>query len=79
MQLLIAVAFLCLRFCALPPPLRQDVAKLDAFLGLDGSAATASGAIALTFDVDTALRVCVEAGYGRQALFLAQTHGRHDW
>lgn len=31
------------------------------------------------FDVETAIRVCRQAGYFEHALFLAEKHGKHEW
>ena len=33
----------------------------------------------LNFDVETAIRVCRQAGYYAQALKLAQKFNHHDW
>ena len=33
----------------------------------------------LTFDVETAIKVCCQANYHRHALALAQKYQRHDW
>ena len=31
------------------------------------------------FDVETAIKVCRQAGYHQHALFLAEKHAQHDW
>jgi len=31
------------------------------------------------FDVQTAIRVCRQAGYYKHALFLSEHHQQHDW
>jgi hypothetical protein len=31
------------------------------------------------FDVETAIRVCRQAGYFEHAIFLAEKHGKHEW
>lgn len=33
----------------------------------------------MDFDVETAIRVCRQAGYFEHALFLAEKHGKHEW
>jgi hypothetical protein len=48
----------------------KDVPKLDAFIKTDE---------ALMFDVETAIRVCRQAGYHEHALFLARRHEEHEW
>lgn len=47
----------------------KDVAKLDAFIKRD----------TVHFEVETAIRVCRQAGYHQHALYLARAHQRHDW
>ncbi len=33
----------------------------------------------IDFDVETAIKVCRQAGYYTHALFLAEKHKQHDW
>ena len=33
----------------------------------------------MDFDVETAMKVCRQAGYHKHALFLAEKHNRHEW
>eukprot|EP01132_Coremiostelium_polycephalum_P001153 gene1153-1462_t len=47
----------------------KDVKKLDHFIKTDSG----------TFEVETAIKVCRQAGYYDHALFLASKHHRHDW
>jgi hypothetical protein len=47
----------------------KDVDKLDAFIKRD----------TVHFEVETAIRVCRQAGYYTHALYLARAHRRHDW
>lgn len=52
----------------------KDVGKLDTFIR--ESALTTNGA---SFDVDTAIRVCRQAGYFSHALHLAKSHKKSVW
>ncbi|KYR00557.1 RING zinc finger-containing protein [Tieghemostelium lacteum] len=47
----------------------KDVKKLDHFIKTDSG----------TFDVETAIKVCRQAGYYEHALFLASKNNRHEW
>ena len=33
----------------------------------------------MDFDVETAIKVCRQAGYFEHALFLAEKHNKHEW
>ena len=48
----------------------KDVKKLDEFIKQDSG---------YKFDLETAIKVCRQAGYFDHALTLARTHGRHEW
>lgn len=48
----------------------KDVQKLDEFVMTDRE---------LNFDVETAIRVCRQAGYNKHALYLARKYQEHDW
>jgi hypothetical protein len=47
----------------------KDHKKLEAFIKSD----------TVHFEVETAIRVCRQAGYYTNALYLARAHRRHDW
>ncbi|XP_052690623.1 vacuolar protein sorting-associated protein 11 homolog [Crassostrea angulata] len=49
----------------------KDVNKLDEFIMTKDRE--------VDFDVETAIRVCRQAGYFEHALFLAEKHGKHEW
>ncbi|KAI8913496.1 hypothetical protein EDD86DRAFT_200662 [Gorgonomyces haynaldii] len=46
----------------------QDLNKLDKFIETD-----------IPFDVETAIRVCKQAGFYEQSLYLAKRHLQHQW
>ena len=48
----------------------KDVQKLDEFVMTDRE---------LNFDVETAIKVCRQAGYNKHALYLAKKYEEHDW
>jgi len=48
----------------------KDIDQLDKFVAEDQT---------LTFDVETAIKVCRQANYHRHALALAKKYKRHDW
>ncbi|XP_033108411.1 vacuolar protein sorting-associated protein 11 homolog isoform X2 [Anneissia japonica] len=48
----------------------KDNTKLDEFIMTKEK---------VDFDVETAIKVCRQAGYYKHALFLAEKHGQHDW
>lgn len=48
----------------------KDVRKLDEFIKADSP---------YKFDLETAIKVCRQAGYFDHALLLARSHGRHEW
>lgn len=49
----------------------KDIQKLDEFIMTKDRE--------IDFDVDTAIKVCRQAGYFRHALSLAERHHQHDW
>ncbi|CAH1772502.1 unnamed protein product, partial [Owenia fusiformis] len=49
----------------------KDVSKLDEFIMTKDRE--------VDFDVETAIKVCRQAGYYKHALFLAKKHSQHDW
>ncbi|KAL6049387.1 Vacuolar protein sorting-associated protein 11 [Balamuthia mandrillaris] len=49
----------------------KDVQKLDEFIKTDSDA--------MKFEVETAIKVCRQAGYYEHALYLARRHNEHDW
>ncbi|PVD32476.1 hypothetical protein C0Q70_07915 [Pomacea canaliculata] len=49
----------------------KDVSKLDEFIMTKDRE--------VDFDVETAIRVCRQAGYHRHALLLAEIHEKHEW
>ncbi|KZT00051.1 uncharacterized protein LAESUDRAFT_816725 [Laetiporus sulphureus 93-53] len=52
----------------------KDVARLDSFIKRESSRATDE----LPFDLDTAIRVCRQAGYFEHASYLAKKYERHE-
>ncbi|KAI9446876.1 hypothetical protein F5148DRAFT_1278202 [Russula earlei] len=61
----------------------KDAARLDSFIKTEskrgGSGATAdNGTDELPFDLDTAIRVCRQAGYFEHAAYLAKRWSRHE-
>lgn len=57
----------------------KDVARLDSFVKSSSVARTSStGADELPFDLDTAIRVCRQAGYFEHAAYLARKYARHE-
>jgi hypothetical protein len=48
---------------------QKDMRRLDEFIKKEG----------LNFDVETAIRVCRQAGYFEHALWLAKKYSQHDW
>ncbi|XP_015915607.2 vacuolar protein sorting-associated protein 11 homolog [Parasteatoda tepidariorum] len=49
----------------------KDISKLDEFIMTKDRE--------IHFDVETAMKVCRQAGYYKHALFLAEHHDQHDW
>jgi hypothetical protein len=49
----------------------KDVDKLDSFIKKNSSE--------MSYDVETAIRVCRQGGYHEHALFLALKHKEHEW
>ena len=60
----------------------KDVARLDSFIKTESRRASAEGSELdkdeLPFDLDTAIRVCRQAGYFEHASYLAKRWGRHE-
>lgn len=59
----------------------KDVTRLDSFIkteSLRGSGTSDSKAGELPFDLDTAIRVCRQAGYFDHAAYLARKYERHE-
>ncbi|GAA95494.1 uncharacterized protein L969DRAFT_85167 [Mixia osmundae IAM 14324] len=54
----------------------KDVERLDAFLKADGPGHSNTGE--LHFDLETAIRVCRQAGYHEHALYLAKRYQEHE-
>lgn len=54
----------------------SDRARLDAFI--KNEAKRDAGADELPFDLDTAIRVCRQAGFFEHATYLARKYGRHE-
>lgn len=52
----------------------KDVTRLDAFIKAESSTVGDE----LPFDLDTAIRVCRQAGYYEHAVYLAEKHGKHE-
>lgn len=51
----------------------KDVNKLTEFIKRDENKSK------LNFEVETAIKVCRQAGYNEHALYLAQRHNEHEW
>ncbi|KAJ3050090.1 Vacuolar protein sorting-associated protein 11 [Rhizophlyctis rosea] len=51
----------------------KDEKRLDRFIK------TADSGTEISFDMETAIRVCRQGGYYDHALYLAKRHGRHKW
>ncbi|KAI0636391.1 hypothetical protein C8Q77DRAFT_1092491 [Trametes polyzona] len=57
----------------------KDVARLDSFIKRESLRTTGDGAKdELPFDLDTAIRVCRQAGYFEHASYLAKKYERHE-
>jgi hypothetical protein len=59
----------------------KDVARLDSFIKTDASVRRNSDGTEtneLPFDLDTAIRVCRQAGYFEHASYLAKKYERHE-
>jgi vacuolar protein sorting-associated protein 11 len=61
----------------------KDAARLDSFIKTEtkrgsGGADAESGTDELSFDLDTAIRVCRQAGYFEHAAYLAKRWTRHE-
>ncbi|KAH9848923.1 hypothetical protein C2E23DRAFT_785321 [Lenzites betulinus] len=57
----------------------KDVTRLDSFIKRESLRASADGAKdELPFDLDTAIRVCRQAGYFEHASYLAKKYERHE-
>eukprot|EP01062_Namystynia_karyoxenos_P035007 TRINITY_DN25649_c0_g1_i1.p1 TRINITY_DN25649_c0_g1~~TRINITY_DN25649_c0_g1_i1.p1 ORF type:complete len:1048 (+),score=476.22 TRINITY_DN25649_c0_g1_i1:93-3236(+) len=53
--------------------------KLDEFIGVDEAGAMGSEQPGRKFDVETAIKVCRQAGYYRHAVHLAWKYKQHTW
>lgn len=56
----------------------SDRARLDSFIKTEAHRSEATGADALPFDLDTAIRVCRQAGFFEHATYLAKKYRRHE-
>ncbi|CAL1708669.1 unnamed protein product [Somion occarium] len=57
----------------------KDVARLDSFIKTESKRSSADGGSdELPFDLDTAIRVCRQAGYFEHASYLAKKYERHE-
>ena len=57
----------------------KDVSRLDSFIKSESRRASADGdGDELPFDLDTAIRVCRQAGYFEHAAYLAKKYERHE-
>ena len=57
----------------------KDVTRLDSFIKRESLRASADGEKdELPFDLDTAIRVCRQAGYFEHASYLAKKYERHE-
>lgn len=57
----------------------KDVARLDSFIKTESRRVSADGeSEELPFDLDTAIRVCRQAGYFDHASYLAKKYDRHE-
>ena len=55
----------------------KDLSRLDSFIRLE-SKRNADNSDELPFDLDTAIRVCRQAGYFEHASYLAEKYDRHE-
>nr|XP_019013036.1 vacuolar membrane protein [Kwoniella pini CBS 10737]OCF51817.1 vacuolar membrane protein [Kwoniella pini CBS 10737] len=56
----------------------SDRARLDSFIKTEARRSDISGDEELPFDLDTAIRVCRQAGFYEHATYLAKKFGRHE-
>ena len=56
----------------------KDVSRLDSFIKRESLRATDGDKDELPFDLDTAIRVCRQAGYFEHASYLAKKYERHE-
>ncbi|GBE90218.1 hypothetical protein SCP_1900670 [Sparassis crispa] len=56
----------------------KDVSRLDSFIKREARRASDGGKDELPFDLDTAIRVCRQAGYFEHASYLAKKYERHE-
>lgn len=57
----------------------KDVNRLDSFIKTESRRSTVNGETdELPFDLDTAIRVCRQAGYFEHASYLAKKYDRHE-
>ncbi|KAH7108049.1 hypothetical protein BKA62DRAFT_648793 [Auriculariales sp. MPI-PUGE-AT-0066] len=56
----------------------KDVSRLDAFIKAESHRGDSNDQDELPFDLETAIRVCRQAGYFEHASFLAKKYNRHE-
>lgn len=56
----------------------KDVARLDSFIKAESHRAVTGDKDELPFDLQTAIRVCRQAGYFEHASYLAKKYERHE-
>ena len=57
----------------------KDVSRLESFIKTESKRSSVDGeADELPFDLDTAIRVCRQAGYFEHASYLAKKYDRHE-
>ena len=56
----------------------KDVARLDSFIKTESKRSSEGDKSELPFDLDTAIRVCRQAGYFEHASYLAKKYERHE-
>lgn len=56
----------------------SDRARLDSFIKTEARRSESSGVDALPFDLETAIRVCRQAGFFEHATYLARKYGKHE-
>ncbi|KAF9447421.1 hypothetical protein P691DRAFT_760788 [Macrolepiota fuliginosa MF-IS2] len=56
----------------------KDVTRLDSFIKTEAKRSTDAASGELPFDLDTAIRVCRQAGYFEHAAWLARKYERHE-
>lgn len=56
----------------------KDVARLDSFIRTESLRSVSANPDELPFDLQTAIRVCRQAGYFEHASYLAKKYERHE-